>query len=343
MITQYLTELLYEHNCVILPGFGGFIANRLPSKINEVQQRVEPARKVVVFNINLIQNDGLLATHVSNKQSISYDKASQLIVEFVSVLKTDIQLKRHRSMAGIGDFYLNSEDKIVFIPEADINFAKDSFGLFPITIRKILRDTPRTKTVEKEKLRSQPIPFTQPQTKRSRKLLYSTLLIALPLALGFFTQQSGILQKADINLGDFFKSTAPVVVLNETVKQPVNESNKTIEIAIPENSKTETPTQASPTTTVEVPKPDISAATNAPAKTETVRFHIIGGSFGVPQNAQKFTQLLVSKGFKAYIAGTNATGLAMVSYAGFASESEAQQFLQKIQQSENTQAWLLNK
>ena len=31
----FLAELLYDHDCVIVPGFGGLVANYRPAKLNE--------------------------------------------------------------------------------------------------------------------------------------------------------------------------------------------------------------------------------------------------------------------------------------------------------------------
>ncbi len=341
MVTPYLSELLYEHNCVILPGFGGFIANRIPSKVNEVQQRVEPARKVVSFNINLTQNDGLLASFISNSKSISFDEATKQIAEFVAMIKADIQLKKHHSLKGVGDFYLNSEDMTVFIPENDINFAKDTYGLFPISIRRITRENESVKTIEKEKLRSLPLRLAKPKAIRSRRLVYGTLLICLPVLLGLFTQQTGILQKANFNISNFFKQPAPAERVKESVKNMTKEDLKNQEQAVSQSSISEASTPVI-NTTPEVPRAEANTSPNIPATSAAVHFHIIGGSFGVPLNAQNFTKLLQKKGYKAYIAGMNPKGLAMVSYEGFKTEIEAMQFLEKIHQTENSKAWLLN-
>lgn len=346
MATQYLIELLYEHNCVILPGFGGFIANRLPSKINEIQQRVEPARKIVAFNINLTQNDGLLANHLSKSKGISFDDANREINEYVLQIKSEIALKKHYALKGIGDFYLNSENKTVFIPEADINFSKETFGLFPITIRKIVREQEKQHEIEKVTHRTQPLKLEKPTAQRSRKWVYGTLLIALPLTLGLLSQQSGLIQKADFNISSIFKPSHPVSVTeshpSETNTTAAETNTVTTNSTAPLSTKPEA-TASIETAPAEVKSTPIPEETKVTNQASTVNhFHIIGGSFGVAGNAEKFVKQLHVKGYQAYIAGTNAKGLTMVSYGGFKSDSEAQQFLQKIHISENPQAWLFN-
>lgn len=354
MIIQYISELLYDHNCVIIPGFGGFVANRLPSKVNDLQQRVEPARKVVAYNINLTQNDGLLASHIAKNQNITFDDANEQVREFVAELKSEIELKRHSSLKGIGDFYLNTENKYVFIPEADINFAKETYGLFPITIRKIQRENEILQVDETENKRSLPLPNTKTSVKWGRKWIYGTVFIALPLVFGVFTQQSGILQKADFNINSIFRknqgtpsqerAAAPVTLTPATFEQPNNQAGITPELTrdvLPEVPKAIIP---------EAPKKEVIPESQKKELVETatpvsapIHYHIIGGSFKMTANADKFIKELNNKGYKAYRAGINATGLTMISYAGFNSEADALQFIQKIHQSENAQAWLLNK
>ncbi len=358
MITQHIFALLYEHNCVVLPGFGGFIANRVPSRVNEAQQRVEPPRKVVAFNSNLIQNDGLLANHIAVVENMTYDNAVRHISDFVEVLKTEIQLKKYSAIKGVGDFYLNSENKIVFVPEADVNFSKETFGLFPISIRKILREDllEDGKPLGKGYSRSKTLPAPKLKTKQNSKWAYSALLIALPLAVGFFTQQTGLLQQADFNISSVFSkkrientTTFKLVTPNETTSKAEVANNITeakpinapvvnaFKIPKDEVEPVSTPLQSIPNEAIE-----IAPAQAAVAPLVNIQYHIIGGSFAVPENAQNFLKQLQQKGYTSYIVGTNANGLAMVSYAGFASETDALLLLQKIQQSENSQAWLYN-
>ena len=59
-LINHISELLYDHNCVIIPGFGGFITNYKSADFDHQNNVVLPARKVVAFNQSLVENDGLL-------------------------------------------------------------------------------------------------------------------------------------------------------------------------------------------------------------------------------------------------------------------------------------------
>ncbi|NLA48282.1 MAG: hypothetical protein GX876_02335, partial [Bacteroidales bacterium] len=60
-ITSFIRELLFSHDCVIVPGFGGFVGNYAPARIDRATSTFYPPSKQISFNRNLRNNDGLLA------------------------------------------------------------------------------------------------------------------------------------------------------------------------------------------------------------------------------------------------------------------------------------------
>jgi len=49
-VEQLIADLLLQHNCVIVPGFGGFVAQRLPAQIDIEKGQVHPPKKSILFN-----------------------------------------------------------------------------------------------------------------------------------------------------------------------------------------------------------------------------------------------------------------------------------------------------
>ena len=66
-----ISRLLEEHDCVILPGYGGFIGNYAPARIDPVSHSFVPPSKKILFNINLKQNDGLLCNRLVTDEGVS--------------------------------------------------------------------------------------------------------------------------------------------------------------------------------------------------------------------------------------------------------------------------------
>ncbi len=134
-LIEGVSELLYKHNCVIIPGFGGFITNNKPSGFEESRNLISPSSKKVAFNQMLIENDGLLINSWSQKNKISYQEAEVDILVFADYLKDKITVNKSFDFENIGTFYSNSEGKIIFVPYQGFNFLESSYGLFPIKIK----------------------------------------------------------------------------------------------------------------------------------------------------------------------------------------------------------------
>lgn len=130
-IWDFVKELLYDYDCVIVPGFGGFVANREPSRIDQISHVITPPRKHIIFNQNLKINDGLLASHVSEKLSVNYADAINLIEETVTKVKDTLNDKKQFAIEFFGNFRLNADANYVFLPDQQNNFLYNSFGLKP--------------------------------------------------------------------------------------------------------------------------------------------------------------------------------------------------------------------
>jgi nucleoid DNA-binding protein len=130
-----VAELLYKHNCVIIPDFGGFITNYKETGFEESRNLISPPCKKVAFNQILVENDGLLVNHWSQKKGISYTESFKNVSDFAVFLKETIVSNKSFDFKNIGTFYLNTENKIIFIPYLGHNFLESSFGLQPIKVK----------------------------------------------------------------------------------------------------------------------------------------------------------------------------------------------------------------
>lgn len=128
MLANYISDLLYRHDCVIVPNFGGFITNRIGAKINNYTHTFYPPTKQVGFNNHLTHNDGLLVNYVAKAEKISFDSALTTINK--EVLSWKEQLKSNKvEISSVGNLSLNKENQIVFEPNTTINYLTESFGL----------------------------------------------------------------------------------------------------------------------------------------------------------------------------------------------------------------------
>lgn len=128
-ITAFIRELLFGHDCVILPGFGGFVGNYTPARIDKDSDTFYPPVKQISFNRNLNHNDGLLVGRISSSAGINYGDARNMVDEYVVSLYKKLERGEKVRFDKIGTFTNNEEGNVLFEPDHDVNYHLGSYGL----------------------------------------------------------------------------------------------------------------------------------------------------------------------------------------------------------------------
>jgi hypothetical protein len=152
-LDNYINDLLYRYNCVIIPSFGGFVTNKISAKMNKASNTFYPPAKQITFNSHLKVNDGLLANYIALSENISFEKASNIVAMSVLKWKDEIKTKPIQ-IATVGALTLNESGQIIFEPTKKINYLTASFGLTAVESESIKRNKahviPLNPIVEKE-------------------------------------------------------------------------------------------------------------------------------------------------------------------------------------------------
>src|SRR5580698_5706270 len=101
-VEEIIRSLLFRHDCVIIPGFGGLVAAYAPAQVHPTQHIFLPPHKSIAFNKNLNNNDGLLITEISQKENISYVEAALQLQHFVRNLESSLKNKGSFILPSIG-------------------------------------------------------------------------------------------------------------------------------------------------------------------------------------------------------------------------------------------------
>ena len=211
-LDKHIEELLHNHDCVILPSFGGFITSKMPAFYNKFTSVFHPAKKKILFNKHLVFNDGLLATQVAEKKSMSVEEANQLLIQF----KDDCFLRLNEEgrvvIEKVGVLFFDKEKNIQF-QQSSTNFLKESFGLSALSLDKVKAAAvkPAAKFVaivrkEEVKVDRKAIAVTKPvkQGSKNRRAVLLPLLL-IPLIMGglFIGNQQGVIGENKINISSF--------------------------------------------------------------------------------------------------------------------------------------------
>lgn len=136
-LIDLVSELLYNKNCVIIPGFGGFVGNFKSTDFDDNRLLISPTRKKVAFNESLIENDGLLINALQTKKDITYEQSEKEVALFASFLKDRLLKYKNYEFKNLGSLYLNKEDKLIFVAYDGANFHKKSYGLSEVKIKRL--------------------------------------------------------------------------------------------------------------------------------------------------------------------------------------------------------------
>ena len=128
----FLEHLLYEHECVIIPNFGGFVVNAQGFSFNEKEGKIHPKKKFVAFNEKLKTDDRFLSTEWARKKSITQKEAAVEIANISKELKSLLVSQGVLTIGVLGSFTLIQENRISFSPNPDFNGDLAVFGLFPV-------------------------------------------------------------------------------------------------------------------------------------------------------------------------------------------------------------------
>ena len=100
-------KLLFEHDCVIIPSFGGLLANYVGAEIHPITNALKPPRKKIAFNEVLQLNDGLLQNFLVLEEGLSQANALALINEQVHMINAEIKVNGIYQLEGTGSFIRN--------------------------------------------------------------------------------------------------------------------------------------------------------------------------------------------------------------------------------------------
>lgn len=128
-INRHIEILLLSNDCVIVPGFGGFMAHHVDARYDGKDNMFLPPLRTVGFNPQLTMNDSLLALSYVETYDISYPEALRRIEDEVVEIRQSLENEGKFEIENIGMLFLNEDGNISFEPcEAGI-LTPDFYGL----------------------------------------------------------------------------------------------------------------------------------------------------------------------------------------------------------------------
>lgn len=126
---EHIEYLMLSNDCVVVPGFGAFIAQYTSSNNCAQNSTFTSPKRSISFNASINHNDGLLANSIAKKASIPYAEALKQIEKSTTICRQTLSDGSEVPFGRLGFFISNAEGHIEFIPFHHELANDDFFGL----------------------------------------------------------------------------------------------------------------------------------------------------------------------------------------------------------------------
>jgi hypothetical protein len=330
-IASHISEMLYDHDTVIIPELGGIIAKYQPAVTDHVQGQIHPPSKKLTFNENLSINDGLLVEYIKQKNNISLKKSVDLVSLFVLQTKEKLNNKEIVILPQIGRLYKDYENNLRFLQDAT-NFNTNAFGLPTLQFYPVLRsqEPPSIK-------KSKPVRLVSDNRSFNIKKSFTRKIasVFLPLFFGLVLTVIAIgIYKKQVNDKSVSLHIQKVPVNENRINKKPSMDNLSFFEGVSQNGQFENGIMTEPSYT---PQIDTESATILEPQKECV---IIVGVFSQKAGVEKRVKDIYDFGYDAYQDKKGSLTRVGVQF-GYEQESEIKNMLKIVREKFDRHAWIL--
>lgn len=357
-LAQHIEILLLENDCVIVPGFGGFVAHHAPATHIKEENLFLPPTRTIGFNPQLKLNDGVLVQSYMSVYDTSFADANRIVEKEVSEFIGLLHEEGKAHLENIGEIHYNIYGNYEFIPydykiTTPSLYGLDSFEMHELSTLQQKEKVLVPANLEKEK-KTYEISINRAFLRNA-----AAMIAAIVLFFAFSTPvENTDVQKnnyAQLLPGEFFEqiekqsvAVTPVLVKNNiAVAQKAKKSS-----ASSKTSSTPKLTANKAQTSRPIAVKEVKVAKQEAAPTPvSVKpqanvdhpYHIIVAGGISLKDAEAMANQLNAKGF-AEAKALNTDGKVRVSIRSFENREEATKQLLELRKNENYKnAWLLAK
>lgn len=321
--TEYLLSI---HECVIIPGLGGFISQIKPAHFDENTSIWFPPQKQISFNPSLFHNDGLLIGSYIDVSDISYSEAFVLVEKSVLEFKKTLKKAETVQFGRIGSFTYDDNGALLFSPYTiPYDFSKSTYGLQaePISLLADLKQSAFSAESRRASSRSKKRKSDTIYIPLKKRFLYQGIAVAA--VVGLFMLFSTPIYVDNTQKTNYAKLLAPIpsstlvhdntlavndketdkkevtpkvpvtIPSEETQIKKIDKPDPTI-VAIAEKKQEKPEKQIQPEKQVKSEKSSVKETSSKQVAANNNKFFIIIGSFPTEKDAKNFAETAKAKG-----------------------------------------------
>lgn len=355
-VDKYVRQLLFEHDCVIIPDFGGLLTHNVGVYYDRANGSFVPASKRLAFNEILRIDDGLLAHQISRQENMPRDQAILAVRQYVEELRAGLAADNSINIDRIGSFSSNKEGKLVFEPDSAQNFDAGWYGFERIKIQMLPTQAEKVSettisVVDEITLPARKVVGLHSKSSRNRSRLgwvAAAVFAGTVVALSMSYRPMGKTMLSSLNplasLENFFISTPdddnkPVqpIAHAEAVPIPVSVYSPTSPDITTVSATTTEPAAPEAPVVKEVPDVKPTVVTQRP-------YQLIAGSFTSMKHVNILIARLSEKGYDNPSVVSKKRGKwIMVSAGSYESERAAYNDKKELDHDIGVESWVLKK
>lgn len=358
-LAQHIETLLLENDCVIVPGFGGFVAHYSPATRVKEENIFLPPTRTIGFNPQLKLNDGVLVQSYMSAYDTSFADASRIVEKEVNEFIGLLHEEGKAHLDNIGEIHYNIYGNYEFVPYDYKITTPSLYGLDSFKIHEL------SALQQKEKVL---VPTYQEKEKKTFEIsinrAYLRNAAAMIAAIVLFFAFSTPVENTDVQKNNYAQllpselfeqiekqsvAITPVYVKNDAAQQAkkFSASSASTKTSSAKKHTTDKAKTSKPIAVREVKVVKQETAAPAPAvksqESANHPFHIIVAGGISLKDAEAIATQLKSKGF-ADAKALNTDDKVRVSISSFNNRDEATKQLLELRKNETYKnAWLLAK
>lgn len=358
-LAQHIETLLLENDCVIVPGFGGFVAHYSPATRVKEENIFLPPTRIIGFNPQLKLNDGVLVQSYMSAYDTSFADASRIVEKEVNEFIGLLHEEGKAHLDNIGEIQSNIYGNYEFVPYDYKITTPSLYGLDSFEIHEL------SALQQKEKVLIPTYPEKEKKTfEISINRAYLRNAAAMIAAIVLFFAFSTPVENTDVQKNNYAQllpselfeqiekqsvAVTPVYVKNDAAQQAkkFSASSASTKTSSAKKHTTDKAKTSKPIAVREVKVVKQETAAPAPAvksqESANHPFHIIVAGGISLKDAEAIATQLKSKGF-ADAKALNTDDKVRVSISSFNNRDEATKQLLELRKNETYKnAWLLAK
>ncbi len=358
-LAQHIETLLLENDCVIVPGFGGFVAHYSPATRVKEENIFLPPTRTIGFNPQLKLNDGVLVQSYMSAYDTSFADANRIVEKEVNEFIGLLHEEGKAHLDNIGEIHYNIYGNYEFVPYDYKITTPSLYGLDSFEIHEL------SALQQKEKVLIPTYPEKEKKTfEISINRAYLRNAAAMIAAIVLFFAFSTPVENTDVQKNNYAQllpselfeqiekqsvAITPVYVKNDAAQQAkkFSASSASTKTSSAKKHTTDKAKTSKPIAVREVKVVKQETAAPAPAvksqESANHPFHIIVAGGISLKDAEAIATQLKSKGF-ADAKALNTDGKVRVSISSFNNRDEATKQLLELRKNETYKnAWLLAK